>query len=122
MGLQYFISATTCPAPKDLDNPMSAETQEGLKWDCEDAIASYLLSKCLPNDINLDIEQLPTTKEQWNGVCHTFTAKSDYVKTSLYQSFMDMRCPKGGDVWDFLNNLRMRRYELQAIDITVMAA
>ena len=35
---------------------------------------------------------------------------------------MDMRCPKGGDVWDFLNNLRMRRYELQAIDITVMAA
>jgi hypothetical protein len=40
------------------------EMEEALQWDCEDAIASYLLSKRLPSDINLDIEYLPTTKEQ----------------------------------------------------------
>ena len=98
---------------------MSAETQEGLEWDHEDAITSYLLSKCLPNDINLDIKQLPTTKEQWNAICRTFMAKSVYAKTNLYQSFMDMRCPKGGDVRNFLNDLRTRRYKLRAIDIAI---
>ena len=115
----YFIGATMHPAPKDLDNPTTMETQEGLEWDREDAITSYLLSKCLPNDINLDIEQLPTTEEQWNAVCRTFTAKSDYAKTNLYQSFMDMRCPKGGNVRNFLNDLRTRCYELRAIDIAI---
>ena len=80
----YFIGATTCPAPKDLDNPTTTEIQEGLEGDREDAIASYLLSEHLPNDINLDIEQLPTTEEQWNAICHTFTAKSNYAKTNLY--------------------------------------
>jgi hypothetical protein len=60
----YFVGATTRPAPKDPDHPMTMEMEEALQWDCEDAIASYLLSKRLPSDINLDIEYLPTTKEQ----------------------------------------------------------
>jgi hypothetical protein len=58
----------------------------------------YLLSEHLPSNINLDIEYLPTTKEQWDIISCTFTAKSDYVKTNLYQAFMDMKCPKGGNV------------------------
>jgi hypothetical protein len=115
----YFVSATTCPAPKDPDHPMTMEMEEALQWDCEDAIVSYLLSEHLPSDINLDIKYLPTTKEQWDIISHTFTAKSNYVKTNLYQAFIDMKCPKGGDVREFLTTMRMKRYELQAIDINI---
>jgi hypothetical protein len=94
----YFVSATTRLAPKDLDHPITMEMEEALQWDHEDAIMLYLLSKCLPSDINLDIEYLSTTKEQWDIISHTFTAKSNYVKTNLYQAFIDIKCPKGGDV------------------------
>jgi hypothetical protein len=41
------------------------------------------------------------------------------VKTNLYQAFMDMKCPKGGDVQEFLTTMRMKRYELWAIDIDI---
>jgi hypothetical protein len=46
-------------------------------------------------------------------------AKSDYAKTNLYQAFMDMKCPKGGDVREFLTTMRTKCYELQAIDINI---
>ena len=115
----YFIGATTRPAPKDPDHPTTVEMEEALQWDREDAIASYLLSERLPSDINLDIEYLPTTKEQWDVISRTFTAKSDYAKTNLYQTFMEMKCPKGGDVREFLTTMRTKRYELRAIDIDI---
>jgi hypothetical protein len=63
---------------------MIMEMEEALQWDHKDAITSYLLSKCLSNDINLDIKQLSTTKEQWDTICCTFTAKSNYVKINLH--------------------------------------
>jgi hypothetical protein len=115
----YFVGATTCPAPLDPDNPTTTELEEALQWDRKDAIASYLLSKRLPSNINLDIEYLPTAKEQWDIISRTFTAKSDYVKTSLHQAFMDTKCLKGGDTREFLTTLRTKRYKLQAIDIDI---
>jgi hypothetical protein len=41
------------------------------------------------------------------------------VKTNLYQAFIDMKCPKGGDVREFLTTMRMKHYELRAIDINI---
>jgi hypothetical protein len=48
-----------------------------------------------------------------------FTAKSEYAKADLYQSFLDMKCPKGGDIRKFLNDLSTKHHELEAISITV---
>jgi hypothetical protein len=48
-----------------------------------------------------------------------FTAKSEYAKANLYQSFLDMMCPKGGNIHKFLNNLSTKHHELKAISITV---
>jgi hypothetical protein len=67
----------------------------------------------------LDIKYLPTTKEQWDIISCTFTAKSDYAKINLYQAFMDMKCPKGGDIQEFLTTIRTKCYELWAIDINI---
>jgi hypothetical protein len=103
----------------DPDNPTTMEMEEALQWDHEDTIASYLLSERLPSNINLDIEYLQTAKEQWDIISRTFTAKSDYAKTSLCRAFMDMKCPKGGDTQEFFTTLRTKRYELRAINIDI---
>jgi hypothetical protein len=48
-----------------------------------------------------------------------FMAKSEYAKANLYQSFLDMKCPKGGDICEFLNDLSTKCHKLKAIGITV---
>jgi len=46
-------------------------------------------------------------------------AKTDFMQTDLHQSFMDMKCPKGGDIWKFLTKLRQWRHHLTTIGIPV---
>src|SRR5258707_4297286 len=53
-------------------------------------------------------------------VTKEYQAKSAYAKADLHQSFLEMHCAKGGDVWEFLGNLCYKREELAAsgVDIT----
>jgi len=37
----------------------------------------------------------------------------------MHQSFLDMQCPKGGNVREFLSSLKKRRHELKAANVTV---
>lgn len=48
-----------------------------------------------------------------------FMAKSEYAKANLYQSFLDMKCLKRGDICKFLNNLSTKCHELKVIGITI---
>jgi len=41
------------------------------------------------------------------------------MQTDLHQSFMDMKCPKGGDIQKFLTKLRQQCHHLTAIGIPV---
>jgi hypothetical protein len=45
--------------------------------------------------------------------------KSEYAKADLYQSFLDMKCPKRGDIHKFLNDLSTKCHELEVISITI---
>jgi len=67
----------------------------------------------------LEVRQYKTAKEQWHVVTQEFMAKSAYARNALHRSFVDMRCPKGGDIRTFLTNLKMRRNELLAAGITI---
>ena len=115
----HFDSSDPRPIPKDSKHPTDVEDQAIQRWDHEDDIAGYLMSQCLPNKIIMDIKQHSTTQEQWEALCSTFTAKTDFMQMDLHQSFMDMKCPKGGDIWKFLTELRQRRHHLTAIGIPV---
>jgi hypothetical protein len=115
----YLDGSNKCPIPADQANPTSAEILEASKWDHKDEIVAYLLSQCLPNNIAMKVSYLPTAKEQWDAISHTFTEKSDYAKTELHQSFLDMKCEKGGDVQDFLESLDTRQHELEAIGVII---
>jgi len=115
----HFDGSDPRPVPKDSKHPTDVEDQAIQRWDREDNVAGYLMSQRLPDEIIMDIEQHSTTQEQWEALCSTFTAKTDFMQTDLHQSFMDMKCPKGGDIRKFLTELRQRRHHLTAISIPV---
>ena len=115
----HFDGSKPWPVPKDIDNPMDTEKQEAKNWDCEDQIVWNLLNKWLPDATMLEVRQYKTAKERWHVVTQEFTAKSAYARNTLHRSFVDMQCPKGGDVQAFLTNLKMRRNKLLAAGVTI---
>ena len=88
-------------------------------WDRKDQIAQNLLNKRLLDVTMLEVRRYKTTKERWDIVKLEFMAKSAYTRNALHQSFMEMRCPKGGDVRAFLTSLKTRHNELLAAGVTV---
>jgi hypothetical protein len=68
------------------------------QWDCKDEMAGYLMSQHLPDSVILDIGNFTTMQEQWDVISSIFTAKTKYAMTDLHQSFLDMKCPRRGDV------------------------
>ena len=48
-----------------------------------------------------------------------YTAKSVYAQNDLEQMFLEMRCPKGGDIRTFLTSLRYKREELAAAGVRI---
>jgi hypothetical protein len=117
----YFNGSNARPVSKDPNHPTDVEELAAQQWDCEDKMASYLISQCLPDSVILDIRDFTTMQEQWDAISCIFTAKTDYALTDLHQSFLDMKCPRGGDVCEFLTGLKMRQHELWAIGITITA-
>jgi len=115
----HFNGSDLRPVPKDLKNPTNVEKQAAQQWDREDDIAGYLMSQRLPDEIILDIEEFATTEEQWDAISAIFTAKTDFMQTDLHQSFMDMKCPKGGNIQEFLMGLKQRHHHLTAIGVPV---
>jgi len=67
----------------------------------------------------LEVRQYKTAKERWHVVTQEFMVKSAYARNALHCLFVDMWCPKGGDIWAFLMNLKMRCNELLAAGITI---
>jgi len=94
----YFDGSETRPVPKDSNNITDVEKGECKRWDHEDVIAQCLLGQCLPIETAMDMDEFPTAEEQWNAITTCFTMKSVYTKADLHQAFLNMRCPKGGDV------------------------
>jgi hypothetical protein len=67
----------------------------------------------------MDMEGFPTAEAQWSTVNALFTVKSVYTKANLHQAFLDMCCPKGGDVQEYLTSLKMKCHELKVANVSV---
>jgi len=115
----HFDGSEPRPVPVDSDHPTTAETQELKCWDRKDRIACNLLNKRLPNETMLEVQQYQTAKERWDIVKQQFTVKSTYAWNALHWSFIDMQCPKGGDIHAFLSSLMKWRNELLAASVTI---
>ena len=67
----------------------------------------------------LEVRHYKTAKERWDIIKLEFMAKSAYTRNALHQSFMEMRCPKGGNVRAFLTSLKTQHNKLLAAGVTV---
>jgi hypothetical protein len=61
-------------------------------------MAGYLISQRLSDLVILDIRDFTTMWEQLDMISHIFMAKTKYAMTDLHQSFLDIKCPRGGDI------------------------
>jgi hypothetical protein len=116
----YFTGLKAQPSPPaDEDNPTEEEVEAIEKWEYEDSVASYLLSQRLPDTTVMRLSTCSTTKERWDMVTLEYQAKSAYAQADLHQSFLEMRCARGGDVREFLASLCYKREELAATGVHV---
>lgn len=115
----YFTGHKPHPKPKDVDSPTDGEIEAGEKWEYADSVASYLLSQRLPDTTVMRLSSCTTTQERWEMVTKEYQAKSAYAQADLHQSFLEMRCAKGGDVREYLANLCYKREELAAAGVHV---
>ena len=115
----YFDGSKVHPIHKDPDHPMDTEELTPKQWDCKDKMAGYLISQCLPDLVILDIGDFTTMQEQWDTISCIFMAKTEYAMTDLHQSFLDMKCPRGGNICEFLGSLKTRQHKFWAIGVTI---
>lgn len=55
----------------------------------------------------------------WDKTAEDYTYKSAFSQANLCQDFMSLRCPTGGDVHLFLNDLRAKKAELLAVGVHI---
>jgi hypothetical protein len=116
----YFDGTEACPIPKKPDAPTDTERNIIERWAHEDVVACFLLSQRLPNMTALHLFTFPTVKACWDQLVEEHTAKSVYVQNDLEAAFFEMTCPKGGNVWAFLMDLRYKREELVAAGVRII--
>jgi gag-polypeptide of LTR copia-type/Zinc knuckle len=93
---------------------MSDKKEAMRSWDKEDKVAHQLLTQQLPDEVSMEVQDLKTVKAQWDTVKLEFSARSKHAKNNLKQEFLDMRCPRGGDIWAFLTSLWTKWNKIQA--------
>ena len=79
----------------------------------------YLLDQHIPKKIALDIMGFRITKECWDYIKKCFLAKSKHAKANLYQVFINIKCPRNNDVWEFLNEMSTKHHKLEVIGVTI---
>src|ERR1700730_18507616 len=105
----HFKGTKLHPTPKNSAKPTEEEAEATERWDHEDLIASFLLAQRLPDTTAMHLEQFPTAQARWSILSQEYTAKSAYAQNDLEDAFLEMRCPRGGDVRGFLRSLRHKR-------------
>ncbi len=115
----YFDGTKACPMPKKPDAPTDVEHNTIESWAHKDVVACYLLSQHLPDLIALHLAHYQTAKVRWDRLVEEHTAKSMYAQNDLEATFFEMTCPKGGNVWAFLMDLRYRCEALAAAGVCI---
>ena len=113
----YFNGSKPRPSVKDPQAPSKDEKEATELWEKEDEIARYLLQQRLPDSTVLGLNSCTSTAMCWKRVSDEYTAKSVYAQNDKEQEFLEMRCPKGGEVRPFLISVRNKREELAAAGI-----
>ena len=90
------------------------------EWDYSEAVAYYLLIQKVPEGILKQVNSFRTVAEKWAHIQYIMTDRSMYARVQLRREFLESRCAKGVDVRTFLEELRLKKQELddRGIEIT----
>ncbi|XP_006454913.1 hypothetical protein AGABI2DRAFT_54475, partial [Agaricus bisporus var. bisporus H97] len=102
------LPSTPAPTTADLD-----------AWDRNKNISLSLLAQRIPDSTLVVVSTQPTVRAMWMKIVQEYTYKSAFSQANLCQDFMSSRCPIGGDVRLFLNDLRAKKAELLAIGVHI---
>ncbi len=116
---QHFNGTSARPVPVDDKNPTDVEAKAMAAWDQDETVARYLLSQRLPDSTAVRLKNVTSVKDCWQKVSDEFSVKSQYAEADLLTAFTEMRCPDGGNVREFLGQMRVKREELSAVGITM---
>ena len=92
----------------NLDMPTVTETSAIEKWDYDNEVAWCALLQWLPDDMALRLNSFQTVASRWKDVEAEYAIKTVFAQSNLKASFLEMRCPKDGDVRAFLTSLRSK--------------
>ncbi|KAL5478633.1 hypothetical protein ACEPAI_2819 [Sanghuangporus weigelae] len=106
------------PADDDDDDDLTLSICQDA-WDKDEDTANYLLTSKLPDTTIVRILTCRTIAEKWRLVVQEYTDKSMFAQTSLKNEFMESKCPKGANVKQFLNELRLKKQTLAACGVTI---
>ncbi len=87
---------------------MATETSEIEKWDYDNEVAWCALLQQLPDDTALWLNSFPTAASRWKDIEAEYAIKMVFAQSDLEVSFLEMRCPKDGNVHVFLTSLRSK--------------
>ncbi len=113
----HFNGKVTCPVAADPLNITADESKAIEAWKLDETVARYMLSQCLPDSTAVRLKAVSSVADRWTKVEAEFSVKSQYAETDLLTTFSEMCCPKGGNVWEFLGLMRVKREELAAVGV-----
>jgi hypothetical protein len=111
VGPLATVGGTTVVSPPD---PVALA-----QWQKHENLAKHLLTQRIPDSTALRVWNLPDVVAMWNEIVREYTEKGAYAQTDLRTKFLESKCPGGGDVRTFLDELRAKRDELSAVGVQI---
>lgn len=100
-------------------NNSTAFRRQVAQWDKDDNLAYFLLLQKIPPNIVERIQSLSTVREKWNQIIFDLTDRSIHARAQLRSEFQEMRCPRNGNVSDYLDNVRSKRNTIAMCGVSV---
>jgi len=88
----------TTPHPVLVASPATQEAEAIAKWDHDEKSAKALLTHCIPNSTLICIHGKSLLKEHWDLIVTEYTMKGAFAQADLCACFMELHCPKKGNV------------------------
>lgn len=89
------------------------------QWQKHENLAKHLLTQRIPDSTALRVRNLTDVVAMWKEIVREYTEKGAYAQTDLRTKFLESKCPGGGDVRTFLDELRAKRDELSAVGVQI---
>jgi len=115
-----FTAAETTETTATQSVASSAEELAAVaQWDKDEWSAKSLLTQKIPDSALMKLRNKKSILERWDMIIRKYTEKGTFAQTELCTRFLEMKCPNKGDVWQYLDDLRVKREELATMGVEI---